>query len=271
MKMKGLLVVLIMLGVILYFFLYRSPLSKVDTYRIYYGPMDEAVLDKMKAYDMVIVEALHFDPEMVKRLQEANVKVIGYISVAEIGSWDAEILGEIQSSDYLYQAGAQVINGSNPLGDLTKARYRDLLLHIVDKRIMALGMDGVFFDTLDSINLLEAGQARINQALGYYDLVSEIRKKWPDTLLIQNRGFEYVELMDRGMIDAVLWENFSGERVGESSYLKRIKMLKTVYFTKNIRTMILAYKDEGVSREASLKRGWLFSFLDGQEALTDWK
>jgi hypothetical protein len=77
--------------------------------------------------------------------------------------------------------------------------------------------------------------------------------------------------MDRGMIDAVLWENFSGDRLEQSSYLKRMKLLKLAYLTKNIRTMVLAYNNEGISRQASDKKHWLFSYLDGQEALTNWE
>ncbi len=269
--MKILIAILLILSVAMYFYFYSSPLQKIDSFRIYYGDVDEDILSKMKAYDMVVVEALFFDAAMVEELHDAGVTVIGYLSVSEVGSWDNELIDRLTAGDYLMASGLQMTNGKNQLGDLTETHFQEALIETLEERIMRLNMDGVFFDTLDSINLLEHETDRIQQALGYYEVISSIKDIWPKSILIQNRGFEYLPLLDRNMIDAILWENFSGNRVGETTYKARINILKEVYLTKNIRTMSLSYTDDVVSRKAAARRQWLFSYLDGQEGLTLWK
>ncbi len=248
----------------------QSPLKNISNYRIYYGRMDDNTLEEMKQYDMIVVEALRFDKSMVENLQSAGVKVIGYMSVSEVGHWDELIVEAMGEHDWLYENGKIVKRTKNQLGDLQSMHFRTLILETIEKRIRDLGMDGVFFDTLDSLDVLENDEIRTVQAKGYIELVDDLRLEWEDAILIQNRGIKHTYLLDRGMIDGLLWENFSDDIMHEKVYKEWAKQMDQLRRFKNIRPMVLAYRNESSSEHYAKSKNWLFSYLPGQEGLMDW-
>jgi len=248
----------------------QSPLQKVTNYKIYYGDMTSDILEDMKKYDMVIVEAMHFDESMVETLKDAGVKVIGYISVSEVGWWDTEIIQEMDRNQYITSGHKPLMNGKNMLGDLATTHFRNVLLRMIEERIMQKGMDGIFFDTLDTVDIIKDESERFNQAMGYTKLIMDIRLKWNNIILIQNRGFHYTNYLERGMIDGLLWENFSAELMNEPRYKQRAMVLNRLRWFANVRTLALAYKDEEASRAVARRNHWIYSYLDGQEGLMTW-
>jgi hypothetical protein len=263
-------VLLLIFGAIIFVAMRQLPLQDVSSYRIYYGNMNESILNKMKSYDMVVVEGLHFDPQMVSELQDAGVKVIGYISVSEVGHWDDEITGRLDRDTYLMENGKILKNGKNDLGDLSSRRFRNVLIDAIESRIISKGMDGIFFDTLDSVDLLDDKVLREEQIKGYIKLVKEIRAECENVVLIQNRGFNYLDFLERDMIDGLLWENFSAEMLDKEIYRKRAGMVTRLKWFKNVRPLALAYRNEIDSKAAATKKGWIFSYLNGQEGLSKW-
>lgn len=249
----------------------QSPLQKVMHYKVYYGAVTPEIIENMKKYDMVIVEALHFDENMVISLKESGVKVIGYISVSEVGWWDTDMIQEMDRGQYVTNGHKPLMNGKNMLGDLSTAHYRNVLLTTIEERIMQKGMDGIFFDTLDTLDIIEDEAERFNQAMGYTKLIMDIRLKWNNTILIQNRGFHYTNYLERGMIDGLLWENFSADLMNQPRYKRRAMVLNRLRWFANVRTLTLAYKDEEASRAVSRRNHWIFTFLDGQEGLMKWE
>ena len=248
----------------------QSALKNISSYRIYYGHMNDQILEEMKKYDMVVVEALKFDECMVSKLKASGVTVIGYISVSEVGSWDDAIIDNLKISDYYQENGRILMNRKNQLGDLTSVSFRSVLLNTIEERIVSKGMDGLFFDTLGSIDIIKNPEERHKQALGYVELIEDIRLEWKDLILIQNRGFNYTYVLERGMIDGFLWENFNGDRIDEASYLTRAKDLHRLRWIGKVRTLVLAYKNKESSKVAAMRNHWLFSYLNGQDGLMDW-
>jgi len=248
----------------------QSVLKNISSYRIYYGRMNDNILEDMKAYDMVVVEALRFDEKMVADLKASGVKVIGYISVSEVGSWDDAIIDKLNPEDYYHENGRVLMNRKNKLGDLNSLYFRSVLLKTIEERIVSKGMDGLFFDTLGSIDIIKDPDQRHEQALGYVELIEDIRLEWKDLILIQNRGFNYTYVLERGMIDGFLWENFNGDRINEKSYLARAKDLHRLRWIGKVRTLVLAYKNEESSKVAAVRNHWLFSYLNGQDGLMEW-
>lgn len=266
----GVAVLIVLIFVSIMIFRAKSPLDVVENYRIYYGRMNEAILEEMKAYDMVVVEALRFDKAMVNELHEAGVMVIGYISISEVGWWDEEIVSQLENDHYLREGGKQLTNGKNKLGDLSTLQYRTVLLNTIDSRIIGKGMDGLFFDTVDTFDIIENDELKLSQVKGYVHLIEDIRLAWKDTILIQNRGFNYVDHLERGMVNGLLWENFSEDLLNDRVYKERADKLWRMKWLKGIKPIVLSYKDEEGSRKSAVKHNWLFSFLSGQEGLTEW-
>lgn len=248
----------------------QSALKNISSYRIYYGDMNNQILEDMKKYDMVVVEALKFDEQMVSDLKASGVKVIGYISVSEVGSWDDAVIDNLMLADYYHENGHILTNRQNRLGDLSSVGFRSVLLKTIENRIVSKGMDGVFFDTVETLDIISNEGERHLQALGYVELIEDIRLEWKNLILIQNRGFNYTYVLERGMIDAFLWENFNGDRIHEKLYMTRAKDLHRLRWIGKVRTMVLAYRNEDASRGAALRNHWIFSYLNGQDGLMEW-
>lgn len=265
------IVILVFLMIAIVLFRGQSSLKNISSYRIYYGRMNDEILEDMKKYDLVVVEALRFNEDMVNELKTSGVMVLGYISVSEVGWWDDEIVSQMDSSQFLFEEGKPLMNGKNKLGDLSSLHYRTVLLNTIEKRIMSKGMDGVFFDTLDTVDVIESEDGRYAQIMGYLELVSDIRLKWNDIVLIQNRGFNYTSFLQREMIDGILWENFSEDLFNDPVYRIRRRSLNRLRWIANVHTLALAYRDEEASKAAASRNRWIFSYLKGQEGLMEWE
>ena len=68
-------------------FQYRKDLSRIGqpTYMIYYGELNDTIIEKAKQYDIVVLhpDAGNTTREQVERIQEGGACVFGYISIGE--------------------------------------------------------------------------------------------------------------------------------------------------------------------------------------------
>lgn len=71
------------------------------TFRVYYGSLDEQIVQDLLQYNLVILEPAQVSDEELFALQAADVKVVGYLSVFEVGKWDKELLDMLSSEDIL--------------------------------------------------------------------------------------------------------------------------------------------------------------------------
>lgn len=130
-------------------------------------------------YDRLAVQPENLPPE---KLAENPEKYYAYLSVCETAlklPRDLK-LGENRSWD-------------SQIGDLRKKEYRELLLKKAAE-IRARGFKNFFLDTLDSyIPLLEKEEDRLNYRMGIIDFIKELKKEYPETKLILNRGFEIMK------------------------------------------------------------------------------
>ena len=128
----------------------KRNINNLNTFRIYYNKIDSKILSQMSNYDINIVEALFFNSSNVETIHSSNSKLIGYISLIEIGNWDSEIIELLNKNDYLLDDNNNKIldlNGNNYLGNLSSSHFREVLLNTIQTRIVDKKMDGVFFDT----------------------------------------------------------------------------------------------------------------------------
>nr|WP_249127977.1 endo alpha-1,4 polygalactosaminidase [Bradyrhizobium lablabi] len=166
----------------------------------FYGAAaEEAVL---ASYDIVVL-----DPAFrgsISVVASGGARVCGYLS-----------LGEISMSDALVaQLDPAALLPENPdwpgihRVDIRHPAWRSLILDVRIPAIAAQGFTGLMLDTLDSPPYLE----QLNQVCyrgmraAAIELVASIRTRWPDMMLIMNRG--YALLPDiAGQIDAVIAES----------------------------------------------------------------
>ena len=254
-------IICIFIGGLYYFYrLHSNPLRNVDLYRVYYGEIDGKILADMGKSEMVIVEASLFDKVDVERLKEnKKIKVLGYLSVMEIGNWDNEIIACLNPDDYLTIDGERIRDRTyqNFLGDISRTHYRQTLLNILENRILAKGMDGVFLDTTDWIDKFDDNEAVHKRiAAGYEEFLRDIKSRFPQIIIVQNRGFNIFNKVGYKYIDGFLWEDFNALPRGDNDFEQRVDELKMLTKKHGIKMFSLSYENEARNKEFASQMGW---------------
>ncbi|RMH04217.1 MAG: polysaccharide deacetylase, partial [Aquificota bacterium] len=135
--------------------------------------------------------------------QRRKAKILGYMSV-----------GEIEKYRSYYQELKGFAVGENKMwdslvADLRKKEYRDFLLNRVAKNIAERGFDGFFLDTLDSYMLVAKKEEYEEYQKALVDFIKALRERYPDKLIVLNRGFEVLDqvkhLVNGIMAESLFW------------------------------------------------------------------
>jgi uncharacterized protein (TIGR01370 family) len=166
----------------------------------FYGAAaDEAVLG---TYDIVVL-----DPAFqgsIDRVTSAGARVCSYLS-----------LGEIRKADAFFAFLApEALLPENPdwpgthRVDVRDPSWRSLVLDRQIPALAAKGFTGIMFDTLDTPPFLEQQDPVRYRGMtqAAIELVGAIRERWPDLMIIMNRGYALLpSVVDK--IDAVIAES----------------------------------------------------------------
>ena len=150
----------------------------------FYGEAaDEQVLS---AYDLVVLDpGFKGSTEAISR---QGARLCGYLSLAEIRTADP-FFPRIDPAALLDENPAWP--GTRRI-DIRHRSWTDLVLTEIIPSIAAKGFTGILLDTLDTPPYLERldpdGNRGMRQAA--VELVQAIRRTFPDTLLIMNRGYD---------------------------------------------------------------------------------
>ncbi len=183
-------------------------------------------LELFHAYDWIVLDQ---DDPSLDRLKlhfymKRRAKLIGYMSVGEIEGF----------RDY-YGAVRKFVLGRNPMwgtevADLRRKEYIDFLVNVVAEKIARRGFDGFFLDTLDSYKLVAPKSEYEAFLKAEVLLIKRLRERYPDMLILVNRGFEILEEV-ADLIDGVVAESlFAGidkdRRYVEVSEVDRDRLLR---------------------------------------------
>lgn len=176
----------------------------VDSFVCYYG----ALTPEMYDFDVAICESRNLHAEGIEALNNAGVWTIGYISVGEDDSLNAaDGLGPGgYASYYFYENGAPLVNGNwnSYFVDAGNPLWQRRIIERAGE-ILALGADGLFLDTLDTVDVAKYGSATIG---GMVSLVKLLHDTYPDAKLVANRGFSILEYI-APYIDGMMFESFN--------------------------------------------------------------
>jgi uncharacterized protein (TIGR01370 family) len=171
-----------------------SRLSDIGSYATYYGN-DPAAIAKLNLFDLAIVQP-QLSAAQLSDLHKAGTRVIAYLTIGELDPKSA-IAAQIPDSWVL---GVNKVWGSKYI-DASQAGWQKLMLE-AQAQLMKAGYDGVFLDTLDTVDLFPQVRA------GLVGIVEKMRKAYPESLIVQNRGFALLN-QTAELLDAVMYENFS--------------------------------------------------------------
>ncbi|SHH81047.1 putative glycoside hydrolase [Clostridium grantii] len=237
-----------------------NPLKEISSYRIYYRKIDENILEDMTRFDLLIVEGSFFEKKDVDYLKTNETKIVGYLSLMEVGFWDDILINKMKDSNYLTIKGEKVLSksGKNYIGDISNENYQNALLEVLEERIMCKNMDGVFLDTIDWIDYYESDLETYKKLKkGYTDFVYKVKEKYPSIVIIQNRGLRTYKDYSSDFIDGILWENFSSPYINND--LSKIEDLKDFIETineKKTKVLTISFDKESESKDFSIKMGW---------------
>lgn len=171
------------------------------TFIVYYGKDNES---KIKEYKIAILQPDYFTVKQIKEIKKGNTTPVAYFSIGEINKIlrdkNGKVLpfyidknkdgkpdrNEIWNSYYV-----------NP-GEKEWIEYSWKKI----KRIFKKGFDGLFLDTVDTVDIYP----ELKESFIKY--INNLKKSYPDKLLIINRGFSIIESVSP-YIDGVVFECFS--------------------------------------------------------------
>lgn len=185
----------------------RKDWLDVSSFICYYGPFD---IEAQSKFDVAIIHSsVLFQSEdakeKVKELQDKGTYVIAYITIGEDDSLNtADGLGEGGfASYYVYENGypKQNQNWGSYFVDAGNPVWQAKILNEAD-RILSYGVDGLFMDTLDTVDLV------LETMPGMVDLVKKLDEAFPEAKLVANRGFTVLPYISQH-IDGLMFESFN--------------------------------------------------------------
>jgi len=219
----------------------KASLSKIKSYANVYQEYDEEDLEKLKRFDIVVLEPYDVpDKKFLSELKSSGTIVLAYVSIGEADNerrywegWkpsddapdnpaiprttvtqdDSMFIGEDPGWE-----GSYFVDASNP-------KWHKILLNEEIPYILWLGggkYDGLMMDVIDVVDEYEGYPDGSEMRKGMVDLIKEIREKYPELLLVPNRGFGILSEM-APYIDAFKFEEMTsayGNIEGEPDYGK---------------------------------------------------
>lgn len=227
----------------------RDIFHRIKNYTVYYGSARELSLSGV---DVAIVEPTGQTRETIRAMQDQGILVIGYVSVMEAGPHQ-ELYDQLEEADFLHtEDGERIpkVEYGNFVLDMTSAHWRGILLYEIGRLLAEQGYDGVFLDTIGNVELHRLpDQSR--QLQSAVDLVAQLRKWFPQSILIQNNGLELLAPRTASYVDGIVWENPPLSAKDSAEWVQLIgKRLSKLAEDNQLKVMILFDGTEEMSRQA---------------------
>jgi uncharacterized protein (TIGR01370 family) len=195
-----------------------------NTYRDYTG----RDLEALKRFDVAVVEPYSLpDRRFVRELGDSGTEVLAYLSIGEADSGrryrrEWEPIGRTPDNPGIPRtvlAGDDTaFIGPDPgwkdsyLVDASNPTWREVVLDQEIPYILWLGggrFDGLMLDMVDVVDEYEGMPGGDRMRDGMIDLIKAVREKYPDLMLVPNRGFGILEEM-APYIDGFKFEEMNG-------------------------------------------------------------
>ncbi|MGV3488009.1 MAG: endo alpha-1,4 polygalactosaminidase [Tuberibacillus sp.] len=184
----------------------KDRLAFVESYALYYGYGQR---ERLSQYDLVIIEPKAMTSSDIQYLMRHKTLIISYLSVFEVHP-NEPIFRELKEDDFLYVNGQRLVNENfgTYYVDLRSERWMRHLMLETEFRLIMMPSDGLFLDTIGGIELNTLGrEIREEQLQAAIQWLKTVRATYPNHLLIQNNGLEFLCQYTAEFIDGILWEN----------------------------------------------------------------
>lgn len=194
----------------------KVPVGEIHRWMVYYG-QDERP-KTFSQFDLVVLDSEY--PYPFRYLLDNKTQTLAYISLGELSK---------ERSYYLKLEAKGLFLEENPYWqgsffvDLRKSAWTEFLLEDLIPVILQKGYQGLFMDTLDNADYLEAKdpQKFAGMRKAAAKLVKRIRKEYPQVLLMLNRAYYLYDDLANDL-DLVLAESMYSDYDFEAQvYIKR--------------------------------------------------
>ena len=201
-------------------------LKNVKTYANSYIDYTPEDMEKLKKFDIIMIEPYNMKKEWLKELKTAGVVIIAYISVGEADN-ERRYWKNWQPTEKAYNIDSiprtkidqkdSIFIGPDPgwpgsyFVDATNEQWQKIILEQEIPYILALGdglYDGLVMDLIDVVDEYEGLPREQEMRAGMVELIKKIKQKYPDKIIIPNRGFGILEEMGP-YIDAFKFEELT--------------------------------------------------------------
>ncbi|MCL6547402.1 MAG: endo alpha-1,4 polygalactosaminidase [Alicyclobacillus sp.] len=237
----------------------RAQFLAFQKYCVYYGPGE---LERLSRYDVAVVEPLNRTKADLAFLRSHDTLVLAYVSVMEVHP-SHPMAAELQPADYLWTPGSkrhpltQPVYGSRLL-NLVSPRWRGILVRHIGQLLAQDGYDGIFLDTIGDVERPDLADAAVQMAHAI-SLVEQLRRWFPEAILVQNNGLEMLCLKTAAAVDGFVWENPPLARPASRHWVnavaERLKQLRDLY---GVRVLVL-YEGPRQDTRAEWLRGRSFA------------
>jgi endo-alpha-1,4-polygalactosaminidase (GH114 family) len=239
-----------------------NELESAKAFKYYLDAGSESILTKMKQQDLVIVEPVVMERKYIKEAQESGTLVYGYINSMEADKWNKELISRFKEEAFFHGENGDrhfIPQWDAYLMDISNQHYQDVLLDEIERRIVDTGLDGVFLDTVGSIEDYHQtdDQILIEQQKGMKLFMERIKERFPDLSIAQNWGFQTLRDYTAPYVEFVMWEQFDYSKITEDSWSQDIiKLLKEAREQYGIEVMTVSFKEEKESRALAETHGF---------------
>ena len=183
----------------------RQRVKEAKSYYCYYGANK---VEELSHYDIAILHTPAATRQSVQRLKDVGVVTIGYITVGEdhtVRKGDG--LGPGGSASWYFDKdndGAPDRNGiwnsyyANPNNPAWRADRVEEARRLIED----VGFDGIFLDTLDTVQLYPGTDE------GMIQLVRDFRDRFPEAPIVLNQGYSLLPRL-APICDAMMLESFT--------------------------------------------------------------
>lgn len=181
--------------------------AREDRFIIYYG---REPTEALRSADIAVLDAEA--PRELLLERPLGSLFLGYVSLAEVNA-GRPYFAEIEAAGVLL--GRQPAWPDAWFVDMRAEAWRRMILERIVPDILARGFDGIFIDTLDDAEHLEAsdGERFGGMVAAAAGLVRDIRKRFPTQPIMINRGYAVLPLIV-GQFDMLLGESVRARHEG---------------------------------------------------------
>jgi len=236
-----------------------SPASFV----VYYSRITEETVKHLATYDLAIIEPKATNDTYNSFLKDQGTEIYGYISTLQVETTDDYKVSRMTNEDYLMVDGQRVYieKYDDYLGDIRRSSFRQVLLDTIDERIVKKGYDGVFLDTVDFTEYFNDADLNHDLQVGFIDFLAELKARFPDLKVFQNRGFKSYKLGGAAYLDYILYEDFRSEKFISNDYYSNLaKEINSLASQHRVKVAALSQKDELKNAQMAHAFNWMYYY-----------